>query len=65
MFSAWGDTTEDDEASKEEEAVVALMARSKLDSNDEPLNSIARLKEQAQVRGNNPGNSPENSPANS
>jgi len=46
MFVAWGDTTEDDEASEEEEAFAALMARSKSDSDDEPLDSLAQLKEQ-------------------
>jgi len=34
MLAAWGDTTDDDEAFQEEEAVVALMARSESDSND-------------------------------
>jgi len=45
MLATWGDTIEDDEASKEEEAAVALMAKSRLDSNDEPLDSLAQLKE--------------------
>jgi len=49
MLAAWGDTIEDDEASEEEETVVALMARSELDSDDEPLDSLAQLKEK--VRG--------------
>jgi len=40
MLAAWRDTTEDDEASKEE-AVVALMAKSESDSNDEPLDTLA------------------------
>jgi len=35
MLVAWGDTIEDDEASEEEEAVIALMVRSELNSNDE------------------------------
>ena len=34
------------DASEEEEAVVALMARSESDSNDEPLDNLAQLKEQ-------------------
>ena len=46
MLAAWGDTTEDDEATDEEEVVIALMARSESDSDDEPLDSLAQLKEQ-------------------
>ena len=38
---AWGDSTKDDEASEEKEVVVALMARRKSDSNDEPIESLA------------------------
>ena len=52
MLSAWGETTEDDEASEEEEkeeeeeeADVALMARSETHLDDEPLDSLAQLKE--------------------
>ena len=45
MLAALGDTTEDDEASEEEEAAVALMAKSESDSDDEPLESLAQLKE--------------------
>ena len=37
MLAAWGDSTEDDKASEEEEVAVALMARSESDSDDEPL----------------------------
>jgi len=44
MLAAWGDSTEDDEASKGEEVIVALMARIKSDSDDEPLESLAQLK---------------------
>jgi len=51
MLAACGDTTEDDEASEEAEDVVALMARSESDSDDEPLDSLAQLKEK--VRGLN------------
>jgi len=39
MLTAWGDSTE------EEEVVVALMARSDTESDDEPLNSLAQLKD--------------------
>ena len=47
MLAAWGDTTEDDEASEEEEeATIALIAKSESDSDDEPLHSLAQLKEQ-------------------
>jgi len=45
MLAAWGDTTEDDEAYEEEEAAVALIACSESDSDDEPLESLAQLKE--------------------
>ena len=40
----WGDTAKVVDASKEEEeeeAVVALLAKSELDSDDEPLESLA------------------------
>ena len=46
MLAAWGDTTKDNEVCEEEEAVIPLMARSELDSDDEPLDSSAQLKEQ-------------------
>jgi len=45
MLATWGDTIEDDKASEEEEAVVALMARSESDLDDKPLDSLAQLKE--------------------
>ena len=45
MLAAQGDTIEDDEASEEQEAAAALMARSELDSDDKPLDSLAQLKE--------------------
>jgi len=45
MLAAWSDTTKDNEASEEEEAAVALMGRGESDSNDEPLESLAQLKE--------------------
>jgi len=40
MLVASGDSTEDDERTKEEDAVVALMARSDSNSDDEPLDSL-------------------------
>jgi len=49
MLTPWGDSTEDDEASKKEAVVVALMVRSESDSNDEPLESLAQLKEKVHV----------------
>ena len=51
MLAAWGDTTEDNEAIDEEEVVIALMARSESDSDDESLESLAQLKEK--IRGLN------------
>ena len=51
MLAAWGDSTEDDEASEEEEVAVALKARSESDTNDKPLENLAQLKEK--VRGLN------------
>ena len=45
ILAAWGDSTENDEASEEEEVAVALMVRSESDSNNEPLESLAQLKE--------------------
>ena len=51
MLAAWGDTTEEDEASEEKEAAVALMARSESDSDDELVDSLAQLKEK--IRGLN------------
>jgi len=41
MLAAWGDSTEEDEEIEEEDAVVALMARSDFDLDDEPLDSLA------------------------
>jgi len=49
MFAAWGDTTEEDEALEEEEAAVALMARSESDLDDETVDSLAQLKEKVRV----------------
>ena len=44
MLVAWGHSTEE-EGTEEEEAVVGLMARSDSESYDEPLDSLAQLKE--------------------
>jgi len=41
MLAAWGDSTEEDEGTEEENAVVALMARNDSNSDDEPLDSLA------------------------
>ena len=51
MLAAWGDSTEDEEGTEEEDAAVALMARSETDSDDESLDSLAQLKDM--VRGLN------------
>jgi len=51
MLAAWGDSIEEEEETEEEEADVALMARSDSDSDDEPLDSLAQLKDK--VRGLN------------
>jgi len=40
MLAGWRDSTAEEEET-EEEAAVALMARSDFDSNDEPLDSLA------------------------
>jgi len=39
MMVAWGDTSEEDKASEEEEAVTTLMARSESQSDFEPVES--------------------------
>ena len=41
ILATWGDSTKDDEASDEKEVVVALMARSESDSDDEPMDSLS------------------------
>jgi len=41
MHAAWGDSTEEDEETKEEDAAVALMAGRDSDSDDERLDSLA------------------------
>ena len=43
MLAAWGDSTNEEEGSEEEE-VVALMARSETDSDEESSESLGRLK---------------------
>jgi len=45
MLVAWGDSPEVDEASEEEEVAIAFIVRSESDSDDEPLESLAQLKE--------------------
>jgi len=44
MLAAWVDSTEEEEGPKEEEAAVALMVRSKLDSDDVSIESLDQLK---------------------
>ena len=51
MLVAWGDSTDDEEGTEEEDATIALMARSDSDSDDEPLDNLAQLKDK--VRGLN------------
>jgi len=51
MLAAWRDSTEEEDRTEEEEAAVALMAKSDSDSDDEPVNSLAQLKDN--VRGLN------------
>jgi len=45
MLAAWGDSTEEDEGTKEEDVAITLMSRSDSDSNDEPLDSLVQLKD--------------------
>jgi len=51
VLAAWGDSTEEDEGTEEEDVVVALIAKRDSDSDDEPLNSLTQLKRN--VRGLN------------
>jgi len=44
MLATWGDSTDEEEGSKEEEEAVALMARSETDSDEESSESLDRLK---------------------
>jgi len=48
MLAAWGETTEYDEASEEEEATVAIMAMSESDSDNEQVDNLSQL--QGKVR---------------
>jgi len=45
MMTSWGDTTEEDETSREEEATVALMAKSESYLDNEPVDSLSQLME--------------------
>jgi len=44
MLAAWGDSTDEEEGSREEEEAVALMVRSEIDSDEESSDSLIRLK---------------------
>ena len=46
MPVAWGDSTEEEEGTEEEEAAVALMGRSDSETDEESLGSLDQLKEQ-------------------
>ena len=46
MLTAWGDSTEEEEGTEEQEAIVALMARSDSETDVESLDSLDQLKEQ-------------------
>ena len=48
-MAAWGDTSEKDESSKEQEAIAAPMAKSELDSDFESFKSLSQVKDK--VRG--------------
>jgi len=45
MLAAWGNSIKEDEGTEEEDAAVALMAKSDSDSDDEPLGYLAQLKD--------------------
>jgi len=45
MLAAWGDSTEDNEGTEQEDAALALMARSDSELDVEPLDSLAQLKD--------------------
>jgi len=51
MLATCRDSTEEDEETEEEDVVVALMAKSDSDSDNEPLDNLAQLKDK--VRGLN------------
>jgi len=44
MLATWGDSTDEDEGSEEEEEGIALMARSETNSDEESSESLIRLK---------------------
>ena len=46
MLTAWGDSTEEEKGTEEEEATVALMERSDSESDQDSLDSLDQLKEQ-------------------
>ena len=41
MMAAWGETSEEDEASQDEEATAALMARSESELDFQPVESLS------------------------
>ena len=45
MRAVWGDSTEEDDGTEEEDIAVALMARRDSESDDESLDSLDQLKE--------------------
>ena len=45
MMAAWGETLEEKEGSQQEEAAVALMARSESESDFDPVESLSQLKD--------------------
>ena len=51
MLAAWGDSTENDEGTEEEDAAVTLMAGSETESDYDSLDNLAQLKDK--VRGLN------------
>ena len=44
MIAAWGDSTAEEDETEEEEAAVALIARSDTESDDEPIDRLEQLK---------------------
>jgi len=48
MMAAWGETLEEKEGSQQEEAAVALMARSESESDFDPVESLSQLKDKVQ-----------------
>jgi len=45
MLAAWGDSTEEEDEIEEEKDLVGLMAKSDLELDEDPLDSLALLKE--------------------